>query len=107
MKLDETYELYRSTCRRFAQEKIAPHVQAWEEAEEFPRELYQEAAAAGILGVGFPEELGGGGGDFLYGLIGVEELLRGGSSGIVAGPGRLCISPPPRMEIGAPQEQKR
>ncbi|HMR09993.1 MAG TPA: acyl-CoA dehydrogenase family protein [Polyangiaceae bacterium] len=107
MKLDETYELYRSTCRRFAQEKIAPHVQAWEEAEEFPRELYQEAAAAGILGVGFPEELGGGGGDFLYGLIGVEELLRGGSSGIVAGLGSLGIALPPVMKMGSPEQQKR
>ncbi len=107
MKLDESYELYRSTCRRFAEEKIAPYVVEWEEAGQFPRELYREAAHAGILGAGFPEELGGGGGDFLHGLVGVEEMLRGGSSGVVAGLGSLGIALPPIMKTGSVEQQKR
>lgn len=106
MPLDEHYELYRQTCLRFAKEKIAPHVDAWEEAELFPRELYQEAASAGVLGAAYPEEYGGGGGDMLHGLIGIEALLTGGSSGVVAGLGSLGIALPPIFVLGS-EEQKR
>lgn len=45
--------------RRFAEARIAPHVTAWDEAGEFPRALYGEAAALGLLGLGYPEALGG------------------------------------------------
>ena len=65
MKFDESHELYQQTCLRFAREKIEPYVVEWEEAGTFPRELYREAAQAGILGVSFPEAYGGGGGDLL------------------------------------------
>jgi acyl-CoA dehydrogenase len=106
MKLDDHYELYRQTCLRFAKEKIAPFVDEWEEAELFPLELYREAAAAGVLAAAYPEEYGGGGGDMLHGLIGVEALLTGGSSGVVAGLGSLGIALPPILVLGS-EEQKR
>ena len=106
MKLDDHYELYRQTCLRFAKEKIAPFVDEWEEAELFPLELYREAAAAGVLAAAYPEEYGGGGGDMLHGLIGVEALLTGGSSGVVAGLGSLGIALPPILVVGS-EEQKR
>ena len=44
---------------RFASKEIAPHVQQWDHAGEFPRELYQRAAQLGLLGLGYPEDLGG------------------------------------------------
>ncbi len=44
---------------RFATEEIAPHASRWDDAGEFPRELYSRAAALGLLGLGYPEELGG------------------------------------------------
>ncbi|RYY75220.1 MAG: acyl-CoA dehydrogenase [Comamonadaceae bacterium] len=47
------------TVRRFAENEIAPHVTAWDEAGEFPRALHQRAAALGLLGLGYPETLGG------------------------------------------------
>jgi len=47
------------TVRRFAQSEIAPHVSAWDEAGEFPRALYRRAADLGLLGLGYPEALGG------------------------------------------------
>ena len=106
MKLDDHYELYRQTCLRFAKEKIAPFVDEWEEAELFPLELYREAAAAGVLAAAYPEEYGGGGGDMLDGLIGVEAWLTGGSSGVVAGLGSLGIALPPILVLGS-EEQKR
>jgi acyl-CoA dehydrogenase len=47
------------TVRRFARSEIAPHVTAWDEAGEFPRALYGRAADVGLLGLGYPEALGG------------------------------------------------
>jgi acyl-CoA dehydrogenase len=107
MKLDESHELFRKSCLRFAQEKIAPHVVEWEEAGLFPRELYREAAQAGILGAGFPEALGGGGGDLVHGLVGAEALLSGGSSGVVAGLGSLGIALPPVINLGSDEQKQR
>lgn len=107
MAFDESHELFRASCRRFAEEKIAPFCYEWEEAGEFPRELYRDAARAGILGAGYPEELGGGGGDFLHGLVGIEGLLHGGSSGVVAGLGSHGIALPPILRMGSPEQQRR
>ena len=55
----EEHEAFRSTVRRFVEREIMPHVDQWDEAEEFPRELYRKASAAGLLQLGFPEEYGG------------------------------------------------
>ncbi|MBX3126554.1 MAG: acyl-CoA dehydrogenase family protein [Polyangiaceae bacterium] len=107
MAFDESHDLFRATCRRFAEEKIAPFCYEWEEAGEFPRELYRDAARAGILGAGYPEDLGGGGGDPLHALVGIEGLLHGGSSGVVAS---LCshgIALPPILKMGSPEQQRR
>ena len=96
--LDDTHRAFRDTCRRFAETAIRPHVVAWEEAETFPRALYREAARAGILGVGFPEEVGGCGGDVVHATMAAEGLLRGGSMGVAAGLGSLGIALPPILQ---------
>jgi acyl-CoA dehydrogenase len=106
MRLDESHELFRQTCLRFAREKIAPYAYEWEEAGSFPRELYRAAAEAGILGVSVPPEYGGGGGDLLHSLVTIEALLTGGSSGVVAGLGSFGIAIPPILFLGS-EEQKR
>ena len=46
----EEHEAFRSTVRRFVEREIMPHVDQWDEAEEFPRELYKKASAAGRIG---------------------------------------------------------
>ena len=104
---DETHRQFRELCRRFALDKIAPHAEAWEEAGEFPRELYAEAAAAGVLAPTFPSELGGGGGDVFHGVVAGEELQRGGSTGVVVGLGSLAIALPPILALGDAQQKER
>ncbi|MGE4238347.1 acyl-CoA dehydrogenase family protein, partial [Hydrogenophaga sp.] len=47
------------TVQRFATQAVAPHVPAWEAAGELPRSLHRQAAALGLLGLGYPEQLGG------------------------------------------------
>ena len=65
--------------------EIVPHLADWERAGEVPRALHATAAKLGLLGIGFPEEVGGSGGDLLDSLAVTEEMIRaGGSSGLVA-----------------------
>ena len=75
----------RELTRRFAEKEIRPHLDNWERAGEIPRDLHRKAAEAGLLGIGFAENVGGSGGDLLDTIAVTEELIQaGGSSGLVA-----------------------
>ena len=76
------HELYRSNVARFIAERITPHHAEWEEAGLVPRQLWRDAGAAGLLLPGIPEEYGGGGGDFLFSAIVVEEIARALATGV-------------------------
>ena len=78
------HEELRESVRRFVSAEIAPHVDDWEEAREFPRELYERCGELGFLGLKYPEELGGQGGDYVHDAVWTEELSRSGGSGGVA-----------------------
>ncbi|MEO6956331.1 MAG: acyl-CoA dehydrogenase family protein [Antricoccus sp.] len=69
------------TARRFAETEILPFQDQWEEARQVPRELSENAAASGLLGVAFPEDVGGGGGDFVDSLIVSEAMYKAGIAG--------------------------
>jgi acyl-CoA dehydrogenase len=101
----EVHEALRATARHFAQTHIAPHAEAWEEAGGFPRELYGELARAGLLGVGYPEAIGGQGGDLSH-LIAVQEelILHGTSVGTVVGLGSHRIALPPIVRFGTTEQ---
>ncbi|MGO4607955.1 acyl-CoA dehydrogenase family protein [Variovorax sp. 2RAF20] len=69
------------TVRRLAESEIAPNVQAWDEAGEFPRALYARAAELGLLGLGYPEDLGGTPASYSLKLPAWVALARHGKSG--------------------------
>ncbi|CAB4757072.1 unannotated protein [freshwater metagenome] len=70
----------------FTRREIAPHLQDWEDEGLIPRELHAAAAKQGVLGMGFPEEVGGSGGDVLDTLDLQEGMTsEGASSGLLAG----------------------
>ncbi len=69
----------------FVRRKVASYLQEWEDAGEIPRELHVAAAKAGLLGLAFPEEAGGEGGDLLDSVAMQEAFFEaGGSSGLAA-----------------------
>lgn len=104
----DEHRALREQVRRFAQNEIAPHAHAWEEAEEFPRELYAKAAEAGVIGVGYPEEAGGGGGDVGHTLVAAEEMVLAGTSvGTCVGLGSHGIALPPILRFGTPAQVDR
>ena len=55
----EDLQMLAETAERFAKTEIAPHLEAWEKAGELPRDLHRRAAELGLLGLGYPEALGG------------------------------------------------
>jgi acyl-CoA dehydrogenase len=102
------HETFRAQVRRFVEREIAPHVNAWDEAGEVPRELYTKAAQAGVLGLGYPEEYGGVPvPDGFYRIVMMEELARAGSGGVVAALGSLGIGLPPILAVGTPEQKQR
>lgn len=98
---------FRATVRRFVEREILPHAAEWDEAGGFPRELYAKAAAAGLLGVGFPEEYGGTPADHFYRLILAEEMGRSGSGGTAASLMSHTIGLPPLVAGGSPELKAR
>jgi acyl-CoA dehydrogenase len=97
----ETHRLVRQTVRKFVEKEIKPFVQDWEEQGEFPRDLYRQAGAAGILGIGYPERYGGTAGDIFVKVTAIEEIARCGSGGVAAGLGSLDIGLPPILRQGS------
>ncbi len=71
----------RKSLRAFAEREILPYVDEWERIGELPRDLSRRTAEAGLLGVGFPEEVGGEGGDAADAAIIAEELHEAGVPG--------------------------
>ncbi|WP_285354666.1 acyl-CoA dehydrogenase family protein [Pseudomonas sp. lyk4-R2A-10] len=101
---DPSHQMVRDSVGRFVEREILPDIDAWEEAENFPRELYLKAGAAGILGIGYPEALGGSHeGDLFAKIAASEELMRCGSGGLVAGLGSLDIGLPPIVKWARPE----
>jgi acyl-CoA dehydrogenase len=105
---DPSHQRVRDSVRRFVEREILPDIDQWEEAEGFPRELYLKAGAAGILGMGYPETLGGSHeGDLFAKIAASEELMRCGSGGVVAGLGSLDIGLPPILKWARPDVRER
>ena len=80
----EEHEAFRRTVRQWIERRVKPHVSAWEEAEEFPRALYAEAADLGLFGLKYDAAWGGTNAGFLYEAVATEELSKCGSGGVAA-----------------------
>jgi acyl-CoA dehydrogenase len=94
------------TVQRFATQAIAPHVTAWDEAGEFPRGIYHQAAELGLLGLGYPEHLGGTPAPWSARNAMSRTLARyGGSGGVMASLFTHNIGLPPVLAHGTPELQ--
>jgi len=103
----DRHEALRAAVIDFAAREIAPHAHEWDEAEDFPRDLYVKAAEAGVLGAGFPEEYGGRGGDIFDKIIVKEELARVGSGGVRASLLSHGIGLPPILALASAAMKER
>ncbi len=105
--LTEEQEQLRKEVRAFAEREVAPHVSEWDEKSEFPHAVVKKLGSMGLMGVIFPEELGGAGMGYVEYVLAVEELSRvDGSVGIiVASHNSLCTNH--IMLAGNDEQRKR
>jgi acyl-CoA dehydrogenase len=104
---DATHAAMRETARKFIAAEIAPYIDAWEDAELFPRELYAKSAEAGFMGLGYPEAYGGIDCDIFHRIAMTEEFIRTGSIGLVAGLFSHNIALPPILALGTEEQKQR
>ena len=87
------HESFRDSFRRFAEREIAPFHAHWEEQGFVDREVWRKAGANGFLCMTMPEAYGGSAADRLYSVVQMEELARGGYSGIGYGLHNEIVAP--------------
>lgn len=98
----------RATVRAFAEREILPYLDDWEREGEIPRELHNKAGELGLLGIQFPEHVGGSGGDGIDAAIVCEELHYAGvSGGLFASLFTCGIAVPHLVAAGTPEQVER
>src|SRR3954447_22359237 len=104
---DEHVQL-RETVRRFVASELRPHAQEWEDARWFPNAVFLRMGELVLLGLKYPEELGGQGGTYVHDAVLTEELPRAGSGGLSAGIGaHVGIATPPVWRFGTDDQKRR
>jgi acyl-CoA dehydrogenase len=100
------HESFRDSFRRFMEKEIAPFHADWEEQGYVAREVWNKAGENGFLCMTMPEEYGGSGADKLYSVIQMEELARGGFTGIGFGLHSEIVAPY-ILHYGTPEQKAR
>jgi alkylation response protein AidB-like acyl-CoA dehydrogenase len=104
--LSPDHELIRSTVREFAEGEIAPVAEELDRTKAFPYEIVAQLGELGLMGIPFPESVGGAGGDSLAYAIAVEELARVDSSVAITMCAHTSLGTQPIFLFGS-AEQKR
>ena len=104
----DEHEQLRESIRRFVEKELAPHAREWEDERWFPNEVFTRMAELGFLGLKYPEEYGGEGGDYVHDAVLTEELSRCRSGGVAAGIGaHVGIATPPIWRFGTEDQKQR
>jgi acyl-CoA dehydrogenase len=104
----DEHETLRESIRRFVANELQPHAREWEDARWFPNSVFTRMAELGYLGLKYPEEYGGQGGDHVHDAVLAEELSRCGSGGLAAGIGaHIGIATPPIWRFGTEDQKRR
>jgi len=104
----EEHDLLRQTVREFAQRELVPHTDEWEEEGYVPGWVFSRMGELGLLGLHFPEEYGGGGGDYFTNIVLMEELALAGCDGVGACVGvQVGMATPPVLAFGSEEQKQR
>ncbi|MEW6275448.1 MAG: acyl-CoA dehydrogenase family protein [Bacillota bacterium] len=103
----EEHNILRKSIREFVSKEITPYIEEWEEKQEIPRELFRRMGELGFLGLNYPEEYGGQGGDYLSTIVLAEELARCGAGGVgMAVAVQTGMATPPIFKYGTEEQKK-
>jgi alkylation response protein AidB-like acyl-CoA dehydrogenase len=106
LDLSPDHELLRRTVREFAEQEVAPVAEELDRTKSFPYEIVAKLGALNLMGIPFPQEYGGGGGDTLAYALAVEELTRVDSSVAITLCAHTSLGTQPIYLFGS-EEQKQ
>ncbi|MGO9163846.1 MAG: acyl-CoA dehydrogenase [Streptosporangiaceae bacterium] len=106
-ELTDEQELVRNMVREFAQAEVAPIAAEIDREHRFPEELLPKLAGQGLMGIPYPEEVGGGGADFLSYMIALEELGRVCASTVVIVTAHTTLATWPIWKFGSPAQKDK
>jgi citronellyl-CoA dehydrogenase len=106
MYFTDAHEELRLHIRKFLEKEVKPHLDEWEETT-FPDSIFKRFGELGFLGIRYPLEYGGQGGDYVSAVVLSEEMARAGCGGLgMAVSVQTEMATPPVFKFGA-EEQKR
>jgi acyl-CoA dehydrogenase len=102
------HEEFRKAVREFVDDELAPHALEWEREGQFPDWVFKRMGDLGFLGVRFPPEYGGQGGDWGHSIVVAEEMARCGSGGVGMGVAvQSEMATPPILKFGTEEQKQR
>ncbi len=104
--LSSDHELIRRTVREFAQGEVAPVAEELDRTKSFPYEIVRKLGELELMGIPFPQEYGGGGGDTLAYALAVEELTRVDSSVAITLCAHTSLGTQPIYLFGSEQQKR-
>src|SRR6476469_650369 len=103
----EEHEALRESIHSFVVRELAPHAEEWEETT-FPDSVFTRMGELGFLGLTYPEEYGGQGGDYYSGLVLGEEIGCANSGGLAMGVAvHTDMANPPILAFGTEEQKQR
>lgn len=103
----EDHELLRRTVGEWVDAEIAPNLTEWEEAGDFPDDIFRRAGELGFLGLAFPESAGGQGGDYWSQVVFLEEIGRVSQAIAMVLSVQTDMATPPILEFGSEEQIDR
>jgi alkylation response protein AidB-like acyl-CoA dehydrogenase len=105
---EEHHDELRREIRAFVESELAPHAETWESSGDFPDHVFSRMGELGFLGLSYPEEYGGGGGDYLCNIVLGEEMARCNSGGVaMAVAVQTDMAVPPIFKFGTEEQKKK
>jgi short/branched chain acyl-CoA dehydrogenase len=105
--LSDDHQLIQETVRDFARHEIAPVAEELDREKRFPYEIVEKLGELGLMGIPFPEEYGGAGGDSLAYALAVEELTRVDSSVAITMCAHTSLGTQPIYLFGSEEQRQR
>lgn len=105
---NEMHQAIRKTVREFVAKEITPYVEEWDEAGDFPSSIFARLGELGFLGIRYPEQYGGSGGDYLSSVVVAEELAKSGAAALPAAVEvHIEMATPPILKFGSEEQKQR
>src|SRR5699024_3313116 len=105
-ELTKEQTMIREMVRDFANHEIKPRAIAIDHEEKFPIDIFQKLGELGLMGIPFPEEYGGSGGDTLSYVIAAEEIAKVCGSTALSYVATVSLGASPLYDFGTEQQKQ-